>query len=308
MSGLTFQLKDGSGAVVDFDAGPAPTSIKLGNLGLDLVQAALDSDPQTLHLDLTTSYTKPAAQALGAHTFGGAGGAGISLSAASAPSGDGKSGASSYGGTGGFGAGTEIKATFTSDAHGDRLHRRPARAGRWSVVISADANTDLSSNANTGSGGAFQVGLVRASTVTSAANTTAYVGQGTTINAGDDVIVVVNSNHKVDSVGRATGGGFISANDSETSAKVTFANNAYISDGATVTAVDAIGIYALSTARGTNDVYAESWGVGAGADADNTHNGDDAGVHITGTTRTRIGEGVDDHGQLGRHQRPGQIR
>ena len=35
---------------------------------------------------------------------------------------------------------------------------------------------------------------------------------------------------------------------------------------ATVTAVDAIGIYALSTARGTNDVYAESWGVGAGAD------------------------------------------
>ena len=107
-----------------------------------------------------------------------------------------------------------------------------------------------------------------------------------------NVIIVVNSNHKVDSVGRATGGGFISANDSETSAKVTFANNAYISDGATVTAVDAIGIYALSTARGTNDVYAESWGVGAGADADNTHNGDDAGVHITGTTRTRIGEGA----------------
>ena len=128
--------------------------------------------------------------------------------------------------------------------------------------------------------------------MTSAANTTAYVGQGTTIKAGDDVIVVVNSNHKVDSIGRATGGGVISANDSETSARITFRNDAYIGDGATVTAGDAIGIYARSTGRGTNDVYAESWGVGAGADADNTHDNDVAGVHITGTTRTRIGEGV----------------
>ncbi len=68
----------------------------------------------TLHLDLTVDYTRPAAQALGAHTFGGAGGAGISLSASSAPSGDGKSGASSYGAHGGFVSGDEIKATFTS--------------------------------------------------------------------------------------------------------------------------------------------------------------------------------------------------
>ena len=125
------------------------------------------------------------------------------------------------------------------------------------------------------------------------ANTTAYIGAGTDHQRRPQR----RRRDRLEPPRRtrsdgSTGGGVISANDAETSAKVTFANETYIGDGASVTAGDAIGIYANSTARGTNNVYAESWGVGAGADADNTHNTDDAGVHITGTTRTRIGEGV----------------
>ena len=115
VSGTQFQLRDHSGAIVDFEAGTASTSIKLGNLGLDLEQAASGDPLQTLHLDLTVDYTRPSNQALGAHTFGGPGGSGISLSSSSAPSGDGKSSATLYGGTGGFGAGTEIRSTFTSN-------------------------------------------------------------------------------------------------------------------------------------------------------------------------------------------------
>ena len=100
--------------------------------------------------------------------------------------------------------------------------------------ITALGESDVSASTNTGSGGAFQVGLVRTNVTVSAANTTAYVGSGTTIEADDDVILVVDSNHKINAVARATGGGVISADDAETFAKLTFTNDAYISDGATV--------------------------------------------------------------------------
>ncbi|HEY3484659.1 MAG TPA: hypothetical protein VGK49_04705, partial [Ilumatobacteraceae bacterium] len=295
--GLNFQLLDGNGAVVQFDAGFTPTAIRLGNLGLDLRQGLAATGSRfdrlhTIHVDLTTDYTRPTGQALGTHTFGAPGGSGFSLSTANPPTGDGKSGASSFGGSGGLGAGSEIHAHMTSTPTVTAYIAATNVTTAGSIVIVADSDTNLSSSANTGSGGGVQVGLTRASTIIDQANTTAYVGGSTVLDAGRNVVVSTDSNHFVNSVARSTGGGAISANDAETSAKITFANETYIAEGASITAGDAVGIYAKSTARGTNDVYSESWGVGAGADSDNTHDTDDAGVHIVGTTRTRIGEGV----------------
>ena len=201
VSGLTFQLKDHSGAVVDFNAGPAASSIKLGNLGLDLEKAAAGASMQSLYLDLKNSYTRPTGQALGAHTFGGPGGSGVSLSASSAPSGDGKSSATSYGGSGGIGAGSEIKSTFTSTPTVTAYIGATLVDAGGSVRITGTANRTCRPARTPAAAGLFQVGLVRSKETTSDANTTAYVGSGTTVKATNDVILFVNSNHKVNSTG-----------------------------------------------------------------------------------------------------------
>ena len=240
-------------------------------------------------MDLQNSYSDTNA-GVKEHFFAGAGG--ISLSSISPPPGDGVSGASAVGGSGGvinYGGPT---STMTSTPVVTSYISASNLTAGGSVKISADSNTRTLSYSSMAGGGGIEISEARSSTNTSGANTTAYVGSNAHITAGNDFTMNTDSNHYIESKSRAVGGGVISAKDAETSAKLTYNNTSYIGEGATVTAFDAVGIYANSTAHGRTDVYTESWGLGAGADSDNTHSKDDAGIHITGTTQTQVGEGV----------------
>ena len=283
VSGQTFQLAtDSAGTnIVDFSVNPSTTSVQLGNLGLDLKPG---SEQQTLTFDLQNAYTDPTPNpGTIEHMFMGAGGS--SLSTVSPASGDGVSGASATGGGGGVVEVGTPTARMNSTSQVTAHVSATSITADGSVSIDADANSRVTSYARNGGGGGDSIGDANATT-NSTANTDAYVGSNVDISAGNDFILQTDSNHFVGSESRSTGGGAIASKRADTGATLNYTNKSEIRSGATITALDAVGIYANSAADGATTAFTESGGAGSGSVSNST-------LNIGGSTQNEVDQAVD---------------
>ncbi|MEH6586717.1 MAG: hypothetical protein V7720_09160, partial [Halioglobus sp.] len=269
---------------IDLLPGSDNAAVRIGTLGVDLKST---NSAHTLYLDLSgNGQTLNTAS----HRFAGPGG--VSLSSISPPPGDGISGATAKGGGGGIVAvntpTAHMNATTTVTADISAQELRAA----GTVTIDANAESHAKSYSTTGGGGAIAVGTAKALTNTTSANTTASVGAGSHIYAGDDFILRVDSDHSAEGQSSSDGGGLVATNNVDASGNVTFANISKVGDDAQIVVEDAIGIYANSSSFGKTHTRTESWGLGAKANSNEDWDDNAAGVHITGSTLNQVGEGA----------------
>ena len=215
--------------------------------------------------------------------FMGAGGS--SLSTVSPASGDGVSGASATGGGGGVVEVGNPTARMNSTSQVTAHVSATSITADGSVSIDADANSRVTSYARNGGGGGVSIGDANATT-NSTANTDAYVGSNVDISAGNDFILQTDSNHFVGSESRSTGGGAIASKRADTGATLNYTNKSEIRSGASITALDAVGIYANSAADGATTAFTESGGAGSGSVSNST-------LNIGGSTQNEVDQAVD---------------
>ena len=207
---------------------------------------------------------------------------GMPLSGISPPPGDGKSGASASGGNGGGLAFAFPSATLSGTPQVDAaIHAAVVNAGT-SVTMEAISAFSVTARADSAGGGVLDAAKASASADFGRSPTTATVTGGTTIIAVDDIIITGRTDHEVLVNARSVGGGAISGKVAFTHAWLHNDLVVAIGAGAVLEAGRNIDVSVDSKTTVKTTTETEVWGVGVGADSDDTNG--DRGVKVGTST------------------------
>ncbi|MEO8272583.1 MAG: hypothetical protein ABI620_00785, partial [Chloroflexota bacterium] len=154
------------------------------------------------------------------------------------------------------------------------------------ITITAGATTNLWSHADNGSGGVVDVAVTHADTNAGHALTSASIGDGAALVAGDDVTLTATANHTTRATAYAAGGGLAAAKAAESSVTIDPDTTVVIGEGASVTAGDMVSATATFSiwAASNSQSYSNGGGVGSNADEDQSRN---HGVRVGNSTKDR---------------------